>query len=107
MTQSTLTLPAGMQITGEIKPGYETILTPDALALVAKLSREFESRRQQLLAVRVERAKRLDAGERPDFLPKPRTSAMATGKSRRSRKRWNAAAWKSPARSSARWSSTP
>jgi len=68
MTQSTINLPAGMQITGEIKPGYEQILTPDALALVVKLSREFESRRQQLLATRVERAKRLDAGERPDFL---------------------------------------
>ncbi len=69
MTQSTLTLPAGMEITGNIKPGYENILTSEALALVAKLSREFESRRQQLLSVRVERAKRLDAGERPDFLP--------------------------------------
>eukprot|EP01037_Dinobryon_pediforme_P024992 gene24992-26985_t len=45
------------------------ILTPDALALVAKLSRAFEVRRQQLLAARAERAKRLDAGERPDFLP--------------------------------------
>ena len=67
MTQ--LTLPAGMQISGEIKPGYEQILTPDALALVAKLSRAFETRRQELLAVRVERVKRLDAGERPDFLP--------------------------------------
>ena len=66
MTQ--LTLPAGMQITGDIKPGYETILVPEALALVAKLTREFEPRRQQLLAVRVERAKKLDAGERPDFL---------------------------------------
>ena len=61
--------PAGMEITAEIKPGYEQILTPDALALVAKLSREFEPRRQQLLAARVERARRLDAGERPDFLP--------------------------------------
>ncbi|WP_373986740.1 malate synthase A [Duganella sp. BuS-21] len=68
MTQSTITLPDGMQVTGDIKPGYETILVPEALALVAKLSREFEARRQQLLAVRVERAKRLDAGERPDFL---------------------------------------
>ncbi len=64
-----ITLPAGMQITGEIKPGYERVLTPEALALVAKLSREFEPRRQELLAKRVERAKRLDAGERPDFLP--------------------------------------
>ncbi|MGZ9043344.1 MAG: malate synthase A, partial [Telluria sp.] len=60
--------PDGMEITAEIKPGYEQILTPEALALVAKLSREFEPRRQQLLAARVERAKRLDAGERPDFL---------------------------------------
>ncbi|WP_028102572.1 malate synthase A [Pseudoduganella violaceinigra] len=63
-----ITLPAGMQITGAIKPGFERVLTPEALALVAKLSREFEPRRQELLAKRVERAKRLDAGERPDFL---------------------------------------
>src|SRR5471030_1243810 len=68
MTQSTINLPAGMEITGEIKPGYENILTTEALSLVVKLTREFEARRQQLLAVRVERAKRLDAGERPDFL---------------------------------------
>ncbi|HEU4460376.1 MAG TPA: malate synthase A [Methylibium sp.] len=65
---STLTLPAGMQITGAIQPGFETILTPEALAFVAKLHRAFEPRRQQLLAARVERVKRLDAGERPDFL---------------------------------------
>ncbi|WEF34667.1 malate synthase A [Pseudoduganella chitinolytica] len=65
---SSISLPAGMEITGEIAPGYERVLTPEALALVAKLSREFEPRRQQLLAARVERARRLDAGERPDFL---------------------------------------
>ncbi|HSY27936.1 MAG TPA: malate synthase A [Burkholderiaceae bacterium] len=67
MTQ--LNLPAGMEIIGEIKPGFDRVLTADALALVAKLTRAFEPRRQQLLATRVERAKRLDAGERPDFLP--------------------------------------
>jgi malate synthase len=67
MTQ--LTLPEGMQISGEIKPGFAEILTPEALALVAKLSRAFEPRRQELLAARVERVKRLDAGETPDFLP--------------------------------------
>ncbi len=48
-----LQLPAGMQISGEIRPGYETILTPQALELVAKLSRAFEPRRQELLAARV------------------------------------------------------
>ena len=64
----TIAIPQGMQITAEIKPGYEQILTPEALALVAKLTRAFEPRRQELLATRAERARRLDAGERPDFL---------------------------------------
>ena len=63
-----LTIPAGMQITGEIKPGYENILVPEALELVARLARAFAPRRQELLAARAERARRLDAGERPDFL---------------------------------------
>jgi malate synthase len=64
----TIVSPAGMDIRAEIKPGYEQILTPEALDLVAKLTREFEPRRQQLLVARADRAKRLDAGERPDFL---------------------------------------
>ena len=64
-----LKLPEGMQINAPILEGFETILTPDALALVAKLHRTFQPRRQQLLAAREERARRLDAGERPDFLP--------------------------------------
>ncbi|NPT42492.1 malate synthase A [Paraburkholderia sp. 1N] len=63
-----LALPKGMEITAEIRPGFETILTRDALELVAKLHRTFEPRRQALLQARVERARRLDAGERPDFL---------------------------------------
>lgn len=72
-----LKLPQGMQITGTIEPGFESILTPDALALVAKLHRAFEPRRNELLAARVERAKRLDAGERPDFLSE--TKAIREG----------------------------
>jgi malate synthase len=64
----TLSLPAGVQINAPILPGFETILTEPALALVAKLHRAFEPGRQELLAARAERAKRIDAGERPDFL---------------------------------------
>jgi malate synthase len=64
-----LQLPAGMAISGEIKPEYAPILSPAALDLVARLHRQFEPRRQALLAARVERAQRHDAGERPDFLP--------------------------------------
>ncbi len=68
-----LSLPAGMQINAPMLPGFETILTLPALELVAKLHRAFEPRRQQLLAARVERTKRLDAGERPDFLPETKS----------------------------------
>ena len=64
----TIATPAGLDIKAEITPAYEEILTAEALDLVAKLTRAFEPRRQELLAARVERAKRLDAGERPDFL---------------------------------------
>ncbi len=72
-----LSLPAGLQIDAPIEPGFETILTPDALALVAQLHRGFEARRQALLAARVERARRIDAGQRPDFLPE--TAAVRAG----------------------------
>ena len=64
-----LTLPAGVQITAPLKPGYESILTADALALVAKLHRAFEARRQELLQARAARQARIDDGELPDFLP--------------------------------------
>lgn len=63
-----LQLPTGMQITAPLSSGYETILTPGALNLVATLSRQFEARRQELLCLRVVRTQALDAGKRPDFL---------------------------------------
>lgn len=64
-----LTLPADLEIKAPVSPAFAEILTPDALAFVAQLHRQFEPRRRELLAARAERAKRLDAGERPDFLP--------------------------------------
>ncbi|WP_287496806.1 malate synthase A [Pandoraea sp. CB10b_02] len=68
-----LMLPPGMQLhvdaKTDIRPEYEAILTPEALAFIAKLHRAFEPRRQALLAARAARAARLDAGEVPDFLP--------------------------------------
>jgi malate synthase len=67
-----MSLPAGVEIRAPLKPGFETILTPQALTLVATLHRTFEQRRRQLLARRAERARRLDAGERPDFLDETR-----------------------------------
>jgi len=67
-----LTLPAGMQITGAVAPGFDQILNPDALAFVARLHREFEPRRQELLAARAARQRQFDAGALPDFLPQTR-----------------------------------
>jgi malate synthase len=74
---TTLSLPSGMQINAPILPGFETVLTPQALDLVVTLHRAFNGRRRELLAARAERAKRLDAGERPDFLPE--TESIRTG----------------------------
>jgi malate synthase len=67
-----LKLPAGVAISAPIDPGFDTVLTHDALALVADLHRTFEARRRELLAARAARAKRLDAGEKPDFLAETR-----------------------------------
>ena len=48
----TLDLPTGVEVTGELKPGYEQILSRPALELVAALHRELEPRRQERLAAR-------------------------------------------------------
>jgi malate synthase len=64
---STNTLPSGVEIKAPVSAEFAQILTPDALALVAKLHRAFEPRRQELLARRAARQKELDAGKRPDF----------------------------------------
>jgi malate synthase len=62
------TLPAGVEISAPIIADYATILTPEALSFVAKLHRQFEGRRQELLVRRQSRQKEFDAGRLPDFL---------------------------------------
>jgi len=63
-----LDLPEGVSIDGVINPDFEKVLTKEAVAFVADLQRRFNPRREELLAARAERQKRLDAGEKPDFL---------------------------------------
>jgi len=48
-------------------PGAEEILTDGALGFIAEMHERFDARRRDLLAARVERQKRFDAGELPDF----------------------------------------
>src|SRR5437762_4028550 len=62
-------LPTGVEVLGEITPAFSEILTPEALAFVAKLQRQFGTRRKQCLEHRQERQRRLDQGEGLDFLP--------------------------------------
>src|SRR2546430_12453214 len=62
-------LPAGVEVLGERTPAFSEILTPEALAFVAKLQRQFGTRRKQCLERRQERQRRLDQGEGLDFLP--------------------------------------
>jgi malate synthase len=55
-------------LTGRMTPAFAEILTDEALDFVARLHRQFEPRRQELLARRAERQKEFDAGKLPDFL---------------------------------------
>ena len=72
-----LTLPSGVQITGALKPGYERVLTAEALEFVAAIARRFEAQRQGLLQARAVRQAAWDAGGLPGFLPE--TSAIREG----------------------------
>ncbi len=62
-------LPAGLKLQSPLTPEQARVLTPEALAFVAELHRRFNPRRLELLAAREARQARLDAGEKPDFLP--------------------------------------
>src|SRR5689334_2406306 len=63
----------GAEILGPIKPEYDAILTNDALAFVAQLVRKHRARHKELLAARQKRAKELDSGRLPDFLPETKS----------------------------------
>ncbi|HJQ05392.1 MAG TPA: malate synthase A [Nocardioides sp.] len=56
-------------VTGEQVEGGERILTPDALAFVADLQREFGGRRDELIAARRRRREEVGRTGRLDFLP--------------------------------------
>ena len=62
-----------MQVLGNLTPEYAQILTGEALSFLAKLHRNFNARRVELLARRVQRQKAIDSGELPDFLPETKS----------------------------------
>ena len=71
-----------VSVVGPSHQGFESILTPEALKFVGLLEQKFGGERKRLLALRTERQRRIDAGERPDFLAE--TAGVRQGT-------WNAA----------------
>ena len=69
--------PQHLVMCGKLRPGYEKVLTPAAIAFIAELERKFGPKRRRLLARRADIQRRLDIGWRPDFLPE--TEAIRGG----------------------------
>src|SRR3974390_1840826 len=69
---SSITLP-GVEFIAPITDSYAEILKPEAVAFVVDLHRTFNQRRKNLLTARHERQKRIDAGEKPNFLAETRS----------------------------------
>jgi malate synthase len=68
---------SGVELCAPVEGRGAEILTPQALALVAALQREFGAERSRLLAARAEYQSQLDAGALPDFLSE--TQAVREG----------------------------
>ena len=65
---TTINASSGISISGAMNPGFDSILTPDAVAFIADLERRFGAERRRLLEDRQDRQKQLDAGKKPTFL---------------------------------------
>jgi malate synthase len=62
----------GVDVFGPVSDEFRQILTPDALAFIGGLARQFEDRRTELLARRQAVQAEIDTGKLPDFLPETR-----------------------------------
>ena len=67
-----LTEAKGLEVRGEMKPGFEEILTPEALQFVEQLERKFGVRRKELLEKRKVIQTEINNGKLPTFLEETR-----------------------------------
>ncbi len=67
----------GVEVAALPDPAYAAVLSDDALAFLVELERKFGPERLRLLAARRDRQRRLDAGEKPDFMKE--TAAIRAG----------------------------
>ena len=91
-----------VDLRGTMEPGFDEVLTTDALAFVEALQRRFGPTRAQLLQARAERRQRLAQGGTLDFLEETRDVRRATGRWHPLRPTCSSAGWRSPAPPSAR-----
>src|SRR5437016_277712 len=73
MSSSTIPTPPGVRLRGRLAPAFPEIVSPDALAFVAKLQRAFGNRREESLKRRQDRQAAFDRGEALDFLPETKS----------------------------------
>jgi malate synthase len=97
------TSPQGVVIRGAMRPGYEKVLTPEAVAFAIEFERKFGAERRRLLARRAEIQHRLDAGWKPDFLPETKAIRDSDWRVAPIPRDIRTAAPRSPARPTARW----
>jgi malate synthase len=64
--------PEPLRIAAPARADFQAILSPEALEFLAALNVEFAGRVAELLQARAARKARIEAGERPDFLPMTR-----------------------------------
>jgi malate synthase len=69
MSATTTPTSQAYEIKGPMTEAFASVLTPEANAFLAALSRKFDARRRELLALRVVRQLEIDGGKLPDFLP--------------------------------------
>jgi len=69
---ATLTELPGVSVTRPVSARGAEILSAEAMRFVADLARRFETTRHERLQARIERQRRIDAGERLDFLAETR-----------------------------------
>src|SRR2546430_11806529 len=73
MSSSTIPTPPDVQLRGGLASAFPEIVSPDALAFVAKLQRAFGNRREECLKRRQDRQAAFDCGEALDFLPETKS----------------------------------
>src|SRR5947209_6311977 len=61
-----------LEVLGPVEGRARELVTPDAFEFAARLHREFNGRREELLGRRQERQARIEAGEMPSFLEETR-----------------------------------